>query len=152
MNNDLIGYCGIYCGACDHYLSTTTGKHLTKGNDELKQNPCKRCKSTIPEKICKWCRNCDIKICAREKKLSHCGECKEFPCNRIEFFEKGLQHHQEAYKRLQDLILLSEEEWVKEQEDRWRCCNCGKQFSYYELKCNKCGNDVLGLFPDERRK
>lgn len=51
---------------------------------------CSKCRFTE----CKGCVNipnpfwgtCPVKICCEEKKIMHCGECGEFPCDLLKSF------------------------------------------------------------------
>ena len=61
MNENLLGKCGFYCGACPTY------------ND----NNCKGCIEEHRE------GDCFSRDCAMEKKLDFCGKCEKFPCNEI---------------------------------------------------------------------
>lgn len=58
--------CGILCGKCDWQ----------------KTEKCKGC-TNIDNPF--W-GVCPVKSCCEEKTLQHCGECKEFPCTRLNEF------------------------------------------------------------------
>ncbi len=55
--------CGILCSEC-------------------RFTECKGCVN-IPNPF--W-GNCPVKTCCEEKKIMHCGECSEFPCNLLKSF------------------------------------------------------------------
>lgn len=59
--------CGILCNECEFLLEGT----------------CKGCL-----KIDKpfWGESCPVKSCCEGKDLSHCGRCKEFPCDLLHQF------------------------------------------------------------------
>lgn len=153
MNEQLVGACGIYCGACDHYLAgRENGKYLLKRDTDIGRrvadNPCGGCKNI--EKLCQWCKECEIRNCASEKSLSHCGMCDQFPCDYFEEFKNGLLHKQVGYKNIQELTRVGVAEWLEKQEIRWSCPNCGSSFSFYEIQCSSCEKKIDGLYPDER--
>lgn len=155
MQINLVGACGLYCGACDHYLSNTaSGKHLLERKTaigiKVSQNPCGGCKVDCLDKLCKWCRECSIRKCVIGKNLNHCRECKQFPCEEIEAFNGIHMHKREGYQNLARLSELGISEWLKEQEVRWSCRNCGSSYSFYELECFCCKSKVEGLYPDKR--
>lgn len=59
--------CGILCGECAY---------------REKMN-CKGC-SNIEKPF--WGKDCSVKTCCESKKLAHCGECNEFPCDMLRQF------------------------------------------------------------------
>lgn len=59
--------CGILCGECAY---------------REKMN-CKGC-SNIEKPF--WGEDCSVKTCCESKKLAHCGECNEFPCDMLRQF------------------------------------------------------------------
>lgn len=56
-NAELVGNCGLYCGACKSYL------------DE-------KCKGCHENSRATWCK---IRSCCMEKQITTCAECAEFP-------------------------------------------------------------------------
>lgn len=65
MTEYAYGYCGMPCALCTRYR--TEGKSRCPGcsHDGYYTQPCK------------------VHHCCREKKLSHCGLCTEFPCVKL---------------------------------------------------------------------
>jgi len=61
---ELIGKCGIYCGACPLHI----------------RGICKGCSDISTTK-------CSIYKCVDERNLNSCGECPEFPCE-LHYHEK----------------------------------------------------------------
>lgn len=59
------GYCGMPCELCTRFR--TNGKSRCPGcsHDGYYTEPCK------------------VHHCCRERKLSHCGECADFPCEKL---------------------------------------------------------------------
>lgn len=62
FRKDLIGRCGIYCGACRLYI--------------LKK--CKGCLNIYAREEAK----CPYYKCVENKGINSCGECQEFPCEK----------------------------------------------------------------------
>lgn len=73
MKADMMAYCGTYCETCDW---------------KEKMN-CKGCKAHASEVF--W-GTCKIAACAMEKGLSHCGECDDVPCEKLEDAYKDPEH------------------------------------------------------------
>jgi uncharacterized protein DUF3795 len=86
-----IGYCGDNCELCPRYIAT-------KSNDREKlQEAAILWKKvglndqivTPEEMICNGCAtldNChysDIRECVRDKEISNCGKCIDYPCDKI---------------------------------------------------------------------
>jgi len=59
---ELVGKCGIYCGACRLY--------------NLKK--CEGCLKLYANKEAK----CPYYKCVENREINSCGECQEFPCER----------------------------------------------------------------------
>lgn len=55
-DQNLVAYCGLYCGACGAYLKD-------------------KCPGCHDNQKAQWCK---IRLCCIEKKYSSCAECKEF--------------------------------------------------------------------------
>ena len=155
-------YCGIYCGACDIMIAYKTGQkgrlasfwneenvktfHRATGTayDEGKafQMKCHGCKS---DDLFVNCKNCQIRVCAVERNLSHCIDCGEYPCGKITQMKKmeGLLPHLKGNRSNLEMIRIAGlEKWLSEQEKRWKCPHCGENFSWYSGNCIKCGMNL----------
>jgi len=93
----MISYCGTDCSKCEGYIATlenddTKRKDVAKKwsdqyNTEIKQDQinCNGCKSDrvkffFTENIC------EIRKCNIEKANSHCAECSEYKCEKLDSF------------------------------------------------------------------
>lgn len=163
----LAAVCGTFCGACPAYLSKHGSAERTKAETprgsssgpvkELKTIPdpswmagllCDGCLSggELPD----HCRNCSMKMCTADKEnVSRCSDCDELPCHRIlEMIDTGLLHRAEYLSNLGKIRGLGVEEWIKCEEERWRCPQCGLPMSWYDCECVRCGEPRSGrLFP-----
>jgi hypothetical protein len=144
--NVLLTACGLYCGACYHYRA------LFYDDDRLRAEAVRR--GRTPEGfICQGCRSdvlyihpgcaqCKIRACTDEKGISHCGECTEFPCDRIWAFQSdGRLHHIDVLIELVNLRKKGPEAWLAAQAEAWRCA-CGESYSWYEETCHRCGKPL----------
>ena len=88
----IIAYCGLNCSDCPAYIATQNNntnklKEIAKkwSNEEMQFNAndilCDGCFSD--DRIFQWCKECDIKICAREKGLESCAYCEDYPCELL---------------------------------------------------------------------
>ena len=139
MANQLIAYCGLYCGACSFKVAfeTQDREHINKmpsyyddcKNDDLFDCPGCRLESCSNE--------CDIRNCAISNGIDWCSQCSKYPCNLIyDFSCDGKPHHEEIIKNFELLSKSGEKEWLKEMKAFWECKNCGKKKSWYYKKCD----------------
>lgn len=137
----LLACCGLYCGACSFKVAFDTNDRA-----HLRGMPAKyREYEDAPLQFCPGCRldnqcgACGIRDCVLKQGLLHCGECPEFPCNRIQTFnDDGIPHHAEAIPNLKRLEEIGAERWLAEQAARWQC-GCGGRRSWYLPACPGCG-------------
>lgn len=133
MDKQYICYCGLYCENCAvkaridpaakilYKEMKTAGFeeiiHLIPGGagfwpflkDMAENGTCTSCceGSGIPD--------CAVRICAKEKGVEMCAECKEYPCGHIEEF----YHGHPFVKKDNDLIReKGREAWSKLQDER----------------------------------
>jgi hypothetical protein len=69
---------------------------------------------------------CKIRICAKERNVSLCPLCVEYPCKNIETLAQRYPNLIADGQRLNNIGL---EAWVEEQEERGR-----KNFSYCDIR------------------
>jgi hypothetical protein len=122
-NQDLIGYCGLYCGDCSGYTQSIANlaKDLRKelrryrigdmaemlaGIPIFKEfadyQKCYDALGAMAKMQCtKTCRgggsspDCEARICCKEKAIAGCWECGDFnTCRKLKFLEK---HHGAAH-------------------------------------------------------
>ena len=123
MNKLRLAACGVDCAECGSYKVTI--EHDIKAAESLvdwykgqgwigenegaeavmKKNPlCKGCWNITDD--CFWkcgCGNIDFRICCEEKKINHCGECADFPCNKYIDWIGELEHHKKAMEYLMSI-------------------------------------------------
>jgi hypothetical protein len=150
----LLGVCGLYCGACYHYrASFPEGKHLLeealhRGRD-VEGFTCDGCRSNALY-VHPGCSQCQIRACAERRGIIHCGECAEFPCDRIAGFQAdGRAHHRDVLSNLEDLKACGAAPWLAAQDQRWRCA-CGAKFSWYEESCRRCDASLASYGRDSK--
>lgn len=162
--NHLAAACGTFCGACPAYLA----KH---GEDEQMKIKRQKISSSVPAKSVKgippsnWmngllcdgclsggklaghCQMCNIRLHALEtQENSRCSHCKDLPCHRINgLINMGNYLHRNEYvPNLNKIREIGLEEWVKYEEERWRCPKCGLPMSWYDAECIRCGEPRSG--------
>jgi len=157
-NEHLAAVCGTYCGACPAYIAKHSEDEQIKMRlqKRLSSGPVKALK-TIPDpswmdgilcdgclssgQIPFHCQSCAMKVCAANKQnVTRCSDCKELPCYRItNMINTGLLHRAEYLPNLEKIREMGVQEWVKYEEERWRCPQCGLPMSWYDAECARCG-------------
>jgi len=159
-NAQLIGVCGIYCGACLLYRAykdcdQALTDYLTNVGIPKEAIRCEGCTSEL---ISPTCVNCNIRDCAKQKGMAYCYECKELPCKRltelsIERAKKdNLPHLALCIDNLDTLRQIGTEEWLRKQDKRWACSSCGKKHNWYTEKCSNCGAMFDNAVKESERK
>ena len=112
--DEIIAYCGLICHTCPILLATR------EKNDEKRAKMRAEIAQAIkehygvehkPEDIvdcdgCKtksgrlFCKDCEIRKCAREKNIENCAYCSKYACEKL---EKVFVTDPEASKRLDEI-------------------------------------------------
>jgi hypothetical protein len=164
----LAAACGTYCGACTAYLAKHGGDEQIKMIQQKRASsgPAKALKGVPPSNwmdgllcdgclsggmLAPHCQRCNIRLHALEtQNNSRCSDCEELPCHRItNLINMGRYLHRDEYlPNLKKIREMGVEEWVKYEEERWRCPKCGMPMSWYDAECVGCGEPRSGrLFP-----
>jgi hypothetical protein len=137
MTEELIAPCGMNCGVCSAYLA---------GKNGLKKQGFNRvyCQGCLPRG-----KNC-LHMGDRCEKLANglvrfCFECGGFPCKRLEALDK---RYRTKYRlsMLENLNAIKErgmESFLKEQQEKWGCPNCGGMVCCHIGLCLNCQLDTL---------
>ncbi len=138
MSESLLGYCGLYCGGCQAFQETEAG--LRRG-PEGEAPACQGCASSV---LTPWCRDCEIKTCARSKGLRYCLPCGEYPCAKLTAFvnDPRYPYHRAVQRDMLRLKEIGIDAWLREQPARWICPSCGSTFHWFARRCGQCGTRV----------
>ncbi|MCL6578791.1 MAG: DUF3795 domain-containing protein [Candidatus Bathyarchaeota archaeon] len=150
VNKNLVGRCGLYCGACIIYRAS-------KDSDQLRMNVAERMKSKPEEIRCEgcqtvlkdgwnvkseeWGKNCKIIRCLRAKGLDFCYQCSIYPnCEKfLEIANSCLKHGENLIENLERIKTGQVEEWLEEENRKWKCRKCGKPIAMHLSECHWCG-------------
>ncbi|NNK84195.1 MAG: DUF3795 domain-containing protein [Desulfobacterales bacterium] len=100
-----IGYCGDDCELCPRYIATESNdrEKLKEAAFLWKKVGLTDQIVTPEEMICNGCASLekchynDIRECVRDKEISNCGKCNDYPCDKInEVFEKTSSYAQKC--------------------------------------------------------
>lgn len=145
IRREYAGTCGFYCGSCSILAAYKKGlEQQKKLATELSKYMKRTVKSTeIQCQGCQnlsgfcWGNNCRIKACAKEKGVSFCGDCKEFPCETFHKFSE-VYHDVPLLQSGELKEIGSRDEWLARMKERWTCANCGGPVEADTMKCLSC--------------
>ena len=154
INPDFISPCGLYCGVCAIYIAHRDNNekfkqglaNLYKGgvegkgtlpNSENISAQDIQCQGCLSDDLFMHCNQCEIRDCTREKGYTGCHECDEFPCQYIENFPMtvGKKVILRAIPQIKEWGL---ERFMKEEEARYVCPECGNKVFRGAVRCNRC--------------
>jgi hypothetical protein len=128
MQANMIAPCGMNCALCIGHIREKNRCEGCNGNDRLK-----------PE----YCRTCKVVVCEKRKALPSqmCCECADLPCTRIKQLDKRYRTKY-GMSMMENLAYIKEhglEAFVKHEEARWACPECGATLSVHRKACMQCG-------------
>ncbi len=128
MNALMIAPCGMNCHICIGHMRE---KNTCPGCNENRENQTKyRSRCTIA--------NCE-KLAATES--GFCYDCPTYPCARLKQLDNRYRTNY-GMSMFENLAIIKEngiEEFLKHEEERWKCKSCGKILSVHRKKCLSCG-------------
>ena len=137
MKENLIAPCGMNCGVCVSYL--------TMKND-LNKHGFKRvyCGGCLPRG--KNCLHMGDRCEVLGKGLVRfCYECKDFPCKRLKALDKRYRtkYHMSMIENLRDVKEHGIENFLRKEEEKWSCPDCGNMICCHNGLCLNCKIDRL---------
>lgn len=133
MNRDLkyaglIAPCGMNCGLCIGHLRD--------------KRPCGGCFKKSDENKPKVCRSCKIANCEflAETSSGFCHDCKKYPCARLKNLDKRYRTKY-GMSMIENLSFIKNnglEEFLKTEEEKWKCRVCGSGLCVHRDFCLNC--------------
>jgi hypothetical protein len=115
------------CGICMAYLRKT--------------NRCPGCRVETLDKR-KTCLECKIKNCINLSKgdLSFCFECKDYPCDKLKHLDLRYRtkYGMSMIANLNKIKEVGLTDFMKIENTRWVCPNCGNPICVHNKKCYFC--------------
>ncbi len=148
VKKELMAPCGLYCGVCAVYIAHRDEnlkfkkallpiyKAFAKTVDDIACTGCLSDGVVFPV-----CRHCPIKECALEKGLDGCHQCDEWPCKYIENFPLAVGK-KVIHRTIPVWRKLGDEEFVRQEEERYHCPECGNTLFRGAKRCNQCKTPV----------
>lgn len=103
------------------------------------KKPCAGCLNNDEGKP-EHCRKCKIKDCVKEKSLTYCFECSEFPCKLIKNLEKSYNQRYQA-SLIENSLFVREyglERFMEQQKLKYTCPICDGIISIHDKECSEC--------------
>lgn len=72
--------------------------------------------------------------------VEFCYECDGFPCARLKALDK---RYRTKYENLYYIQQHGMEDFLKNEQDKWNCSNCGENICCHNGLCMNCELDVL---------
>lgn len=121
LQQPIVAPCGMNCALCQAYQ----GKGLA----------CNGCGRGGERKAC---QNCSIRQC--EHKTAFCFECAGYPCKRLKALDKRYRtrYHMSMLENLAFIQANGLEEFVRQQNEKYRCARCGKLRAVHQDHCLYC--------------
>ncbi len=149
-DKNLVGRCGLFCGACGIYRGYKDGGTYRKGlADSLKvpqeKIQCNGCQALTAE--C-WGNNCKIVQCLNAKGYKFCNECSDYftyACKLFEqLYEENLAEGIDLRANLARIKAGGVDAWLNDVEQKYRCPVCRRPIpaQLHPRKCYHCGNDI----------
>jgi len=130
--SELIAPCGMNCAICKGYLAFTHGVPRVRGRVTYCAGCRPRAKNCYIKRSCK-------KLTRRE--VQFCYQCEIMPCEKLAHLDARYREHY-GMSMVENLKMLKEEgmyEFLKKQEQKYRCPNCGDVVCVHDGKCYNCG-------------
>ena len=128
MKSVHIAPCGMNCSICMTYL-----------RDKNRCPGCRLFTKKEPVTIAK----CKIKNCAtlQSSKFKFCYRCDKFPCERIQHMDKRYRtrYHISTIENLENIKKFGVRKFIKTEEHRWACPQCGGTICVHRGYCFQCG-------------
>ena len=133
-STDLAGICGLFCGTCPSFPE--------------------KCEGCLSDRLAEHCVNCrfGFRVCAKEKGVTRCFECSDFPCDRLKSFipvhvENDIVHHENIITDLRLMREIGVQNWVNQQVKDHTCPRCGKMIYWKDANTHNCNlrNDATGI-------
>lgn len=135
--------CGLFCPACSLYIGTREDPERLEAIARRFQRPVEdlHCRGCHSGQQSFYCRDCKMKSCSREKGVTFCGECKEYPCPDLTAFQAEMPHRIELWQAQERIRKAGYAKWHAEMTEHYSCAKCGVVNSAYDLRCRNCGEE-----------
>jgi len=131
-SKQLVAPCGMNCAICSRYLAL---KHDVRSKG-IKMSYCKGCRPR--EKRCAFLQQkCKLLL---NNKIQFCYECKLFPCKSLLKLDRSYRasFRMSMVENLQTIKQEGISEFLKKEEEKWKCLECGGTICCHNGICFNC--------------
>ena len=136
-SQELIAPCGMNCAICSGYLALN---HDVK-SEGIRMPYCKGCRPR--GKICAFLKKrCELLL---NNKVRFCYECENFPCEALLRLDKRYRTYfrMSMIKNLKTIEKKGISEFLKKEEEKWKCPECSEVICCHNGICFSCSLDKL---------
>lgn len=137
MGAELIAPCGMNCALCSSYLAWRHGVK-EKG---IRISYCEGCRPR--GKVCAFLKKgCRLLL---DGKVEYCFQCGEYPCRRLLHIDERYRsrYRMGMIENLESIRKSGLGEFLKGEERKWRCPECGGVICCHNGICFTCGIEGL---------
>ena len=129
MRKELIAPCGMNCCICIAFLREKNKCTGCRGSDKNKPITITQCK---------------IRTCSNLNS-NFCYDCKDFTCDELNHLDKRYRtkYHMSMIENLKFIQTNGISQFLKQEEERWKCPDCGKVICCHNGICYSCGLEKL---------
>ena len=128
FTSELIAPCGMNCGICVAYFGYT-------GEGKKRKHICPGCRSRAS--LCTFTKKQCRKLATNQ--IEYCFECTSFPCENLRTLDK--RDSKFGMSMIENLNYIREngiEQFLKHEQERWKCPNCGSVICAHNKICYTC--------------
>lgn len=137
MNEELIAPCGMNCAICSGYLAY---KNDVKSKG-IRMPYCLGCRPR--DKKCAFLKKrCSLLL---NGKVQYCYECSDCPCEKLKHIDKRYSslYRMSMIENLEFIANNGITRFLEQEEQRWKCPDCGGVISCHNGICFNCGLETL---------
>ena len=125
----MIAPCGMNCCICMAFLR--------------EKNKCTGCRGSDKNKTI-TITQCKIRTCSKLNS-NFCYDCKDFPCDKLNHLDKRYRtkYHMSMIENLKFIQTNGISQFLKQEEERWKCPDCGGVICCHNGICYSCGLEKL---------
>ena len=137
MKEELVAPCGMNCAVCSGYLAS---KNDVKSKG-VRMPYCAGCRPR--DKKCAFLKKrCNLLL---NNKVRFCYECEDFPCKDLERIDTRYRNNYRM-SMIENLNFIKNRtlsEFLKKEDEKWRCPQCGGAICCHNGLCFSCSLDNL---------
>jgi hypothetical protein len=149
---EFLAPCGLYCGVCQFHYATQANdlaflerfsRLLARQLPALAGLPPEEllCDGCLSARRFPYCRECAIRDCAQRKGLPGCHQCGDFPCALTDAFPIAVGR-KVMLRAVPYWRAHGTEAWIRAEEARYRCPECGHRLARGARQCRHCQSPV----------